>query len=84
VDEMVLDSIHKALPDVGSLSKLVPVEFEKDDDANFHMDFITACSNLRASNYSIATADRYQTKLIAVCVYLHAWTGERAHECLCA
>jgi len=65
VDEMVLDSIHKALPEVGSLGKLVPVEFEKDDDSNFHMDFITACSNLRASNYSIATADRYQTKLIA-------------------
>ena len=29
------------------------------------MDFVTACSNLRASNYSIATADKHQTKLIA-------------------
>mmetsp|Transcript_15914 Transcript_15914/g.32668 ORF Transcript_15914/g.32668 Transcript_15914/m.32668 type:complete len:196 (+) Transcript_15914:1-588(+) len=29
------------------------------------MDFITACSNLRATNYSIANADRHQTKLIA-------------------
>jgi ubiquitin-activating enzyme E1 len=29
------------------------------------MDFVTACSNLRASNYSIANADKHQTKLIA-------------------
>jgi ubiquitin-activating enzyme E1 len=36
------------------------VEFEKDDDTNFHMDFIVACSNLRAENYDIAPADRHQ------------------------
>lgn len=65
VDEMQLDAIASSLSDVSSLTKLMPVEFEKDDDSNFHMDFITACSNLRACNYSIATADRYQTKLIA-------------------
>lgn len=46
-----LDAIATALPEPASLSKLSPVEFEKDDDSNFHMDFITACSNLRASNY---------------------------------
>ena len=67
LDEMQLDSIVRSLPEARGLSQLVPVDFEKDDDSNFHMDFITACSNLRASNYSIATADRYQTKLIAVC-----------------
>jgi ubiquitin-activating enzyme E1 len=60
VDEMALDAIAAALPPPASLAKLHPVEFEKDDDSNFHMDFITACSNLRASNYSIANADRYQ------------------------
>ena len=28
------------------------------DDNNFHIDFITAASNLRAANYKIAEADR--------------------------
>jgi ubiquitin-activating enzyme E1 len=45
--------------------KLTPVEFEKDDDTNHHIDFITAASNLRAENYKIETADRHRTKFIA-------------------
>lgn len=45
--------------------KLIPVEFEKDDDTNFHIDFITAASNLRAENYKIELADRHKTKFIA-------------------
>ena len=44
---------------------MVPAEFEKDDDSNFHIDFITACSNLRARNYKIGEADRHKTKQIA-------------------
>lgn len=42
-----------------------PIDFEKDDDTNFHMDFVVAASNLRASNYNIAPADHYKSKLIA-------------------
>jgi ubiquitin-activating enzyme E1 len=41
------------------------VDFEKDDDENFHMDFITACSNLRARNYKIKEESKHQTKFIA-------------------
>lgn len=41
------------------------IEFEKDDDSNHHIDFITACSNLRATNYSIEPADRHESKRIA-------------------
>lgn len=43
----------------------MPVDFEKDDDSNHHIDFITACSNLRAENYKIEPADRHKTKFIA-------------------
>lgn len=32
-------------------SQFQPAEFEKDDDSNFHIDFIDATSNLRATNY---------------------------------
>ena len=45
--------------------KISPVDFEKDDDNNLHMDFIVACSNLRAENYDITPADRHKSKLIA-------------------
>jgi ubiquitin-activating enzyme E1 len=47
------------------VSDLAPAEFEKDDDSNFHIDFITACSNMRARNYRIPEADRNKTKMIA-------------------
>lgn len=40
-------------------------EFEKDDDSNFHIDFVAACSNLRATNYEITPTDRHRVKGIA-------------------
>lgn len=42
-----------------------PAEFEKDDDSNHHIDFITAASNLRARNYRIKEATRYEVKMTA-------------------
>lgn len=45
--------------------KLNPAVFEKDDDKNFHIDFITHAANLRARNYKINEADRQKTKMIA-------------------
>jgi len=40
-------------------------EFEKDDDSNFHIDFIHAASNLRARNYKIPESSHQKTKMIA-------------------
>lgn len=66
-DNDALENIAQSLPQPKTLGKfrLAPVEFEKDDDTNFHIDFITAASNLRAENYKIQTADRHKTKFIA-------------------
>ncbi|KAK4696125.1 ubiquitin-activating enzyme E1, partial [Lecanoromycetidae sp. Uapishka_2] len=66
-DNDTLEKIVSQLPSPKSLRgyKLQPVEFEKDDDTNHHIDFITAASNLRAQNYAIAEADRHKTKFIA-------------------
>ena len=41
------------------------IEFEKDDDSNHHIDFITCASNMRALNYGIETKDRLSVKQIA-------------------
>ncbi|GAB1318732.1 E1 ubiquitin-activating protein [Madurella fahalii] len=66
-DGQELQNLMNKLPDPKSLAgfKLTPVEFEKDDDTNFHIDFITAASNLRAENYKIPPADRHKTKFVA-------------------
>ena len=45
--------------------KFNEIEFEKDDDTNGHIKFITSCSNLRALNYSIKPASEFETKGIA-------------------
>ncbi|EGG23006.1 ubiquitin activating enzyme E1 [Cavenderia fasciculata] len=59
--------ILRELPQPSDLAgyKINPISFEKDDDSNFHIDFITATSNLRATNYNITNADRHKTKGIA-------------------
>jgi len=65
-DEIIVENLLRTLPATNSIKFSFNVaSFEKDDDRNFHIDFITAASNLRASNYSIKIADRNQTKKIA-------------------
>ncbi|KAG9269620.1 ubiquitin-like modifier-activating enzyme 1 [Astyanax mexicanus] len=67
VDDSRLEELKTLLPAVEASNqfKLQAIDFEKDDDTNFHMDFIVAASNLRAENYDIPPADRHKSKLIA-------------------
>ncbi|CAF1005199.1 unnamed protein product, partial [Didymodactylos carnosus] len=44
--------------------ELKPLEFEIDAGTNFHIDFITSASNLRAENYEIDPTDSSQAKQI--------------------
>lgn len=64
MDRLSLIKDELPAPETVKLS-INPIEFEKDDDTNFHMDFVVAASNLRASNYNISPADHYKSKLIA-------------------
>jgi len=53
----------------GDMSAVVPTlaaaDIETDDDTNHHIDFITAAANLRARNYDIREATRFDVKLTA-------------------
>jgi len=46
-------------------TQFIPQEFEKDDESNWHVAWITAASNLRALNYSIPPIGKQETKGIA-------------------
>ncbi|KYQ94030.1 ubiquitin activating enzyme E1 [Tieghemostelium lacteum] len=61
------DKVLSLLPTPSSMAgyKINSISFEKDDDTNHHIDFITAASNLRATNYAITVADKHKTKGIA-------------------
>jgi ubiquitin-activating enzyme E1 len=73
VDEMLIKQLrndvmylNKSEPEMSAtLTKIHALHFEKDDDTNLHMDFVTAASNLRAANYKIPPVDKFKTKLIA-------------------
>ncbi len=62
LDAMVteLEAVVKTLPQGYRLN---PIVFEKDDDTNFHMQFIAGFANMRARNYAISEVDKLQAKV---------------------
>lgn len=57
-----LEQCYKNLPPG---FRMKPIQFEKDDDTNFHMDLIAGLANMRARNYSIPEVDKLKAKFIA-------------------
>ena len=57
-DADAINGIKDYLKQGGASAKAIaPLEFEKDDDTNFHIDFIHAVANIRARNYRIPEID---------------------------
>ena len=61
--------IHEKLQEAASSSvpakRMTPLEFEKDDESNGHVAFVTAASNLRAICYGIPPVDKMETRRVA-------------------
>ncbi|XP_008789165.1 ubiquitin-activating enzyme E1 1 isoform X2 [Phoenix dactylifera] len=45
--------------------RMNPIQFEKDDDTNYHMDLIAGLANMRARNYGIGEVDKLNAKIKA-------------------
>lgn len=60
-----IEDEFSALVQSADIGELLVQEFEKDDDQNFHVDFIHACANVRAANYSLEPMEWITVKLKA-------------------
>lgn len=65
VIEMLISKLEAARLLIPASYKLNPIQFEKDDDTNYHMDFIAGLANMRARNYDVEEVDKLKAKLIA-------------------
>jgi len=67
IDSASVSEMHMRLRsiDTDALQQCQVHEFEKDDDSNFHIDFLTAATNLRAANYDIKLSERCDVKVTA-------------------
>ncbi|CAN4113790.1 unnamed protein product [Withania somnifera] len=64
INELIskLEYSRKYLPPDISMK---PIQFEKDDDTNYHMDLTPALASMRARNYGIPEVDTLKAKFIA-------------------
>jgi ubiquitin-activating enzyme E1 len=65
-----VDAVNRLVDELKTMTEVQAkdikvADFEKDDDSNFHIDFINAAANLRARNYKIQECERHKTKMIA-------------------
>ncbi|KAH9673125.1 ubiquitin-activating enzyme E1 1 [Citrus sinensis] len=61
----LLQKLEKCQKQLPTGYKMNPIQFEKDDDTNFHMDLIAGLANMRARNYGIPEVDKLKAKFIA-------------------
>ena len=62
---LMLDELNGAKTGASFMPQFNLADFEKDDESNGHVAFVTAASNLRALCYSIPPADAMETRRIA-------------------
>ncbi|KAL7445941.1 hypothetical protein ACHAXM_011760 [Skeletonema potamos] len=62
---VILGKLNGAKTGASFLPRLNLADFEKDDESNGHVAFVTAASNLRALSYGIAPADPMETRRVA-------------------
>ena len=60
-----LNIVPNIVPSGSKKNDLHPVEFEKDDESNGHVHFVTAASNLRAICYGIPPVNAMETRRVA-------------------
>ncbi|CAM6094398.1 unnamed protein product [Calypogeia fissa] len=60
------EAILQELPTPATLAgyRLTSVEFDKDDECNYHVDFVATAASLRGCNYGIALSDKLQARFI--------------------
>ena len=64
--EFIISKIDKNYNNIQNKIKLInPITFEKDNDENYHINFILSFSNLRADNYNIENCTFLKAKEIA-------------------
>ena len=64
IDDLI-DKLEECVKKLPSGYRMNPIQFEKDDDTNYHIDFIAGLANMRARNYSIPEVDKLKAKFIA-------------------
>ncbi|KAG6558134.1 hypothetical protein Mapa_000315 [Marchantia paleacea] len=60
------EALLQELPTPATLAgyRLTPIDFQKDDERNFHAEFVATAASLRACNYGIPVSDKLQARFV--------------------